>query len=70
MGDFVEVDLLEGQRKTVTLRIAARVEDYFGIKGMMDLVASSTPAEDISVKKRNARSGKHPPTWPKGKKYG
>jgi putative ABC transport system permease protein len=36
VGDFVEIDLLEGQRRTVTLPIAARVEDYFGLRGMMD----------------------------------
>lgn len=35
-GDFVEVDLLEGPRRTVTLAIAARVEDYFGLKAFMD----------------------------------
>lgn len=36
VGDVVEVDLLEGQRRTVTLPIAALVEDYFGIRAMMD----------------------------------
>ena len=36
VGDFVEVDLLEGQRRTVSLPITALVENYFGIKGMMD----------------------------------
>jgi putative ABC transport system permease protein len=36
VGDFVEVDLLEGQRRTVSLPVAALVEDYFGIEGMMD----------------------------------
>jgi putative ABC transport system permease protein len=36
VGDFVEVDLLEGARRTVMLPIAARVEDYFGLRGMMD----------------------------------
>jgi putative ABC transport system permease protein len=36
VGDFVELDLLEGQRRTVTLPIAALVEDYFGLRGMMD----------------------------------
>ena len=35
-GDFVEVDLLEGQRRTVSLPVTALVEDYFGIQGMMD----------------------------------
>jgi len=36
VGDLVEVDLLEGQRRTVTIPVAARVEDYFGLRGMMD----------------------------------
>jgi putative ABC transport system permease protein len=36
VGDFVEADLLEGQRRTVTLPVTALVEDYFGIQGMMD----------------------------------
>jgi len=36
VGDFVEVDLLEGQRRTVSLPVATLVEDYFGIQGMMD----------------------------------
>ena len=35
-GDFVEVDLLEGQRRTISLPVVALVEDYFGIQGMMD----------------------------------
>jgi putative ABC transport system permease protein len=39
VGDFVELDLLEGQHRTVTLPIAAKVEDYFGLKGMMDAEA-------------------------------
>ena len=37
LGDFVEVDLLEGQRRTVSLPVSALVEDFFGIQGMMDL---------------------------------
>jgi putative ABC transport system permease protein len=41
VGDFVEVDLLEGQRRTVTLPIAAEVEDYFGLRAMMDADALS-----------------------------
>jgi putative ABC transport system permease protein len=41
VGDLVEVDLLEGQHRTVTLPVAARIEDYFGIKGMMDAEALS-----------------------------
>lgn len=36
VGDEVEIDLLEGQRRTVTATVAALVEDYFGIKGMAD----------------------------------
>lgn len=36
IGDVVEVDLLEGQRRTVSLPVSAKVEDYFGIRGMMD----------------------------------
>lgn len=35
VGDFVEIDLLEGQRRTVSLPVTALVEDYFGIQGMM-----------------------------------
>ena len=36
VGDFVEIDLLEGQRRTVSIPVTALVEDYFGIRGMMD----------------------------------
>lgn len=36
VGDFVEVDLLEGQRRSVSLPVTALVEDYFGLRGMMD----------------------------------
>jgi putative ABC transport system permease protein len=39
VGDFVEVDLLEGQRRTVSLPVTALVEDYFGLQGMMDSAA-------------------------------
>jgi putative ABC transport system permease protein len=39
VGDSVEVDLLEGQRRTVSLPVVALVEDYFGIRGMMDSAA-------------------------------
>jgi putative ABC transport system permease protein len=38
-GDWVEVDLLEGAHRTVRLPVLALVEDYFGIRGMMDLGA-------------------------------
>lgn len=38
-GDTVEVDLLEGRRRTVTLPVTATVEDYFGIRAMMDAQA-------------------------------
>jgi putative ABC transport system permease protein len=37
IGDLVDVDLLEGQRRTVSLPVAALVEDFFGIQGMMEL---------------------------------
>ncbi|WP_287305003.1 ABC transporter permease, partial [Mesorhizobium sp.] len=36
VGDTVEVDLLEGSRRTVSLPVAALIEDYLGIRGMMD----------------------------------
>jgi putative ABC transport system permease protein len=36
VGDDVEIDLLEGQHRTITVPISALVEDYFGIRGMMD----------------------------------
>ena len=39
VGDVVEIDLLEGARRTVSLPISALVEDYFGIRGMMDAEA-------------------------------
>jgi putative ABC transport system permease protein len=39
VGDFVEVDLFEGERRTVTLPVTAKVEDYFGINSMMDAEA-------------------------------
>jgi putative ABC transport system permease protein len=39
VGDFVEIDLLEGQKRTVSLPITRLVEDYFGIQGMMDAQA-------------------------------
>src|SRR5262245_28290139 len=38
-GDQVELDLLEGRRRTVSLPVTALVEDYFGIRGMMDAEA-------------------------------
>ena len=40
-GGFVEVDLLEGRRRTMSLPVTVRVEDYFGMKGMMDAEALS-----------------------------
>jgi putative ABC transport system permease protein len=39
IGDSVEIDLLESARRTVTLPVTALVEDYFGIRGMMDAEA-------------------------------
>jgi putative ABC transport system permease protein len=38
-GQEVEIDLLEGERRTVTLPVAATIEDYFGIRAMMDATA-------------------------------
>jgi putative ABC transport system permease protein len=39
VGDFVEVDLLEGQRRRVSLPVSALIEDFFGLQGMMDFDA-------------------------------
>ncbi len=39
VGDLVEIDLLEGSRRTVSAPVSALVEDYFGIRGMMDAEA-------------------------------
>lgn len=39
VGDVVEVDLLEGQRRTISVPVTALVEDYFGVRGMMDAKA-------------------------------
>lgn len=36
IGDLVEIDLLDGARRTVSLPVTTLVEDYFGIRGMMD----------------------------------
>ena len=41
VGDTVEIDLLEGQRRSVSLPVTALVEDYFGLRGMMDAQALS-----------------------------
>lgn len=48
-GDVVEIDLLEGQRRTVSLPITALVEDYFGIQGMMDAATLSRLMRETSV---------------------
>jgi putative ABC transport system permease protein len=39
VGDSVEVDLLDGPRRTVSVPVTALVEDYFGLKGMMEASA-------------------------------
>ena len=39
VGESVDIDLLEGVHRTVTVPVAALVEDYFGIRGMMDAEA-------------------------------
>lgn len=36
VGDEVEIDLLEGQNRTIVVPVATTVEDYFGIRGMTD----------------------------------
>jgi putative ABC transport system permease protein len=36
VGDTVELDLLDGPRRTISLPVAALIEDYLGIRGMMD----------------------------------
>lgn len=36
VGDSIEIDLLDGARRTVFLPVTALVEDYFGIRGMME----------------------------------
>ncbi len=36
LGQSVEIDLLEGTRRTVALPVTALIEDYFGLRGMMD----------------------------------
>jgi putative ABC transport system permease protein len=36
LGQSVEIDLLEGTPRTVSLPVVVLVEDYFGIRGMMD----------------------------------
>lgn len=41
VGDVVEIDLLEGQRRTIAVPVASSVEDYFGIRAMMDATALS-----------------------------
>ena len=49
VGDTVELDLLEGQRRTLSLPITALVEDYFGIGGMMDAQALSRLMREAPV---------------------
>ncbi|TIV66488.1 MAG: FtsX-like permease family protein, partial [Mesorhizobium sp.] len=55
VGDTVEVDLLDGERRTITLPVAALVEDYLGIRGMMDqealarLLREAPKANGVSV---------------------
>lgn len=41
VGDAVDLDLLEGQRRTVSVPVVTIVEDYFGINAMMDAQALS-----------------------------
>jgi putative ABC transport system permease protein len=54
-GDFVEIDLLEGQHRTVSLPVTTLVEDYFGIQAMMDadalarLIREAPAANSVNV---------------------
>lgn len=41
VGDTAEIDLLEGDRRTIELPITALIEDYFGIRAMMNADALS-----------------------------
>jgi putative ABC transport system permease protein len=41
VGDTVEVDLLDGARRSIEVPVSALVEDYFGLRGMMDADALS-----------------------------
>lgn len=53
-GDSVEIDLLEGTRRTVTVPVVALIEDYFGIRGMMEISAlSRLMREDDAVSSIN-----------------
>jgi putative ABC transport system permease protein len=36
VGDVVEIDILEGQRRTVSLPVTGLIEDYFGLGAMVD----------------------------------
>ena len=49
IGDFVEVDLLDGARRTVSIPVAALVEDYFGIRGMMNADALARLMRESAV---------------------
>jgi putative ABC transport system permease protein len=55
VGNRVEVDLLEGARRTVSLPVVALIEDYFGIRGMMntdalsDLMREAPAADGVNL---------------------
>ena len=58
-GDTVEIDLLEGARRTVTLPVVALVEDYFGIRGMMDIEAlGAADARGARREQRQSQPGR------------
>jgi putative ABC transport system permease protein len=48
-GDMVEIDLLDGVRRTIVLPVATLVEDYFGIRGMMDADSLSRVLREAPV---------------------
>jgi putative ABC transport system permease protein len=49
VGDSVEIDLLESQRRTVYLPVRALVEDYFGIRGMIEAALARLLRETPTV---------------------
>lgn len=46
VGDLVEIDLLDGRRDTLAVPVVALIEDYFGLRGMMELDALNRTLRD------------------------